>query len=256
MCIPFSSDRGTHRIFSFTRLRRLCLCLALGCLVLQAQALVLSASDGAQGPRALSSGVEIQRDRSGQWTIADVAAGGARHGGFAPLNGAVEEGFTRDTVWLRLSPSRTPDAPSRWMLRLRPPRISEAVLYSPDGRGGFTQVDIGDRQPFAQREIPDHNFVYPLQLSTEPAEYLLKLRSDGPALRADLELWQAASFAQHRTTDCAVVGLLVGAAILSVCMNLIFMVWLRDSLYGHYALYVIGVAAPTLNRQASWRSGC
>ncbi|WP_244164418.1 sensor histidine kinase [Variovorax atrisoli] len=255
MGIPFSSNRRTHRILTFMQLLRLWLCLALGSLALQAQALVVSASDGAQGPRALSSGVGIQRDPSGQWTIADVAAGGARHGGFAPLNGAVEEGFTRDTVWLRLSLSRTPEAPSRWLLRLRPPRISEAVLYSPDGHGGFTQVDIGDRQPFAQREIPDHNFVYPLQLSTEPVDYFLKLRSDGPALRAELDLWQATGFAQHRTTDYAVVGLLVGAAILSVCMNLIFMAWLRDSLYGHYALYVVGVAALTLNRQgfvAQW----
>jgi hypothetical protein len=111
MGIPFSSNRRTHLILTFIRLLRLWLCLALGCLALQAQALVVSASDGAQGPRALSSGVGIQRDPSGQWTIADVAAGGARHGGFAPLNGAVEEGFTRDTVWLRLSLSRAPDAP-------------------------------------------------------------------------------------------------------------------------------------------------
>ncbi|WP_371088669.1 7TM-DISM domain-containing protein [Variovorax sp. RCC_210] len=255
MCTLYPRGHRDRWIFNVVRRLRACVGFALACIALHAHGLVLSAADGVAKPLGLSTGVEILRDPSGRWDIAEVAAGGAHHGGFAPLEGPVQEGFSRDAVWLRLSLSRAPDAPADWLLRLRPPRINEATLYAPDGHGGFTRTDVDERQPFAQRKIPDHNLVFPLTVTTERANYFLRLRNDGPALRAELDLWQPDGFARDRTTDYVVVGLLVGAAVLSICMNLIFMVWLKDPLYGHYALYVLGVAALTLNRQgfaAQW----
>jgi signal transduction histidine kinase len=228
--------------------------LLLWCLAMPARAVVLSASDGLDSGIPLSGDLEIQRDPSGRWRIADVARG-AQRSGFAPLDGPVEEGFSRDAVWLRFSLARTVDAPARWLLRVRPPRIHEATLYAPDGRGGFVETPLGDARPFAAREIPDHNFVFPLDLSTEPAVYFLRLRNDGPSLRAELDLWQPVGFERDRTADYATMGVLLGAALLAVCMNLIFGAWLRDGLYAHYALYVLCIAALSLNRQgfaAQW----
>lgn len=255
MCLPSSCDRCGSWLVFLRRFLCACAALGLGCFAPYASALVLSASDGLHEPLDLSVAAEIQRDPAGRWEIADMASAGPQSRGFAPLGGPVQEGFSRDAVWLRLVLSRAPDAPADWLLRIRPPRINEAVLYSPDGHGGFTRIDLGDRQPYALREIPDHNIVFPLALSTAPATYFLRLRNEGPALRAELDLWQPLSFARERTTDYVVIGLLLGAVVLSVCMNLIFMFWLKDTLYGHYALYVLGVAALTLNRQgfvAQW----
>jgi signal transduction histidine kinase len=231
----------------------LCL-LLLWCSAMPAGALGLSASDGIDGGVELSRDLEIQRDPSGRWRIADVAGGAQQHG-FEPLDGPVQEGFSRDAVWLRFSLARTADAPARWLLRVRPPRIHEATLYAPDGRGGFVETPLGDTRPFTAREIPDHNFVFPLDLSTEPATYFLRLRNDGPSLRAELDLWQPVGFERHRTADYATMGVLLGAVLLGVCMNLIFGAWLRDGLYAHYALYVLCIAALSVNRQgfaAEW----
>lgn len=152
--------------------------LLLWCLAMPARALVLSASDGLDRGIPLSGDLEIQRDPSGGWRIADVARG-AQRSGFVPLEGPVEEGFSRDAVWLRFSLARTVDAPARWLLRVRPPRIHEATLYAPDGRGGFVETPLGDARPFAAREIPDHDFAFPVDLPTEPAVYFLRLRNDG-----------------------------------------------------------------------------
>lgn len=228
--------------------------LLLWCFAMPARAVVLSASDGLGRGIPLSGGLEIQRDPSGGWRIADVARG-AQQSGFAPLEGPVEEGFSRDAVWLRFSLARTVDAPARWLLRVRPPRIHEATLYAPDGRGGFVETPLGDARPFAAREISDHNFVFPLNISTEPAVYFLRVRNDGPSLRAELDLWQPVGFERDRTADYTIMGVLLGAALLAVCMNLIFGAWLRDGLYAHYALYVLCIAALSVNRQgfaAQW----
>ncbi|WP_062365425.1 sensor histidine kinase [Variovorax paradoxus] len=231
--------------------------LLLWCLAMPAKALVLSASDGLDRGIPLSGDLEIQRDPSGGWRIADVARG-AQRSGFAPIEGPVEEGFSRDAVWLRFSLARTVDAPARWLLRVRPPRIHEATLYAPDGRGGFVETPLGDGRPFAAREIPDHDFAFPVDLPTEPAVYFLRLRNDGPPLRAELDLWQPAGFERDRTADYTIMGVLLGAALLAVCMNLIFGAWLRDGLYAHYALYVLCIAALSVNRQgfaAQWFLG-
>ena len=228
--------------------------LLLWCFAMPARALVLSASDGLSDGVQLSGGLEIQRDPSGGWRIADVSHG-AQQSGFAPLEGPVQEGFSRDAVWLRFSLARAVDAPARWLLRVRPPRIHEATLYAPDRRGGFVETPLGDARPFAAREIPDHNFVFPLDISTEPAVYFLRVRNDGPSLRAELDLWQPAGFEGDRTADYTIMGALLGAALLAVSMNLIFGAWLRDGLYAHYALYVLCIAALSVNRQgfaAQW----
>ena len=230
------------------------LCLLLWCVAMPARALVLSASDGLDRGVELSGGLEIQRDSSGGWRIADVARG-AQQSGFVPLEGPVQEGFGHDAVWLRFSLARAADAPARWLLRVRPPRIHEVTLYAPDGRGGFVETPLGDASPFAAREIPDHNFVFPLDLSTEPAVYFMRMRNDGPSLRAELDLWQPLGFERDRTADYSIMGVLLGAALLAVCMNLIFGAWLRDGLYAHYALYVLCIAALSVNRQgfaAQW----
>ncbi|WP_259651930.1 sensor histidine kinase [Variovorax sp. UMC13] len=220
---------------------------------LPAQAMQLSASDGLHDGKPLV-GVAVQHDIEGRWQVEDLHRGPQRHA-FESLGDSLEAGFTRDTVWLRFSVTRTQDAPTRWLLRVRPARLNQATLYAPDGRGGFIETALGDQRPFVDRPLADHNLIYPIEVATTAGDYYLRLRNDGAALRAELDLWQPDGFARARTKDYTAIGVLLGAAMLSICMNLIFMVWLKDSLYGHYALYVLCIAGLSVARQgylAEW----
>lgn len=252
-----SPSRFPHAASFLATLRRClfaCACLFALSVGTPAAALVLMPSDGLDDAVAFSGTLGMLRDPQDRWSVADVAAE-TRRGDFEQLEGPLQEGFSRDPVWLRFSLSRAPEAPARWLLRVRPSALNELTLYAPDGQGGFIQTVLGDRRPFAEREIPDHNFVFPIDVPTTASEYFLRLRNDGPPLRAELDFWQPEGFERQRTKDYTVVGLLLGAAVLSICMNLIFMVWLKDSLYGHYALYVLCSAAMTMARQgfmAEW----
>ncbi|MGJ7490726.1 sensor histidine kinase [Variovorax sp. ZT4R33] len=226
--------------------------LAIG---LPAQAVVLSASDGLERAVDLAGVLTAQHDPSTRWRVDDLARGPRQQHGFEPVDGPVEAGYTRDAVWLRFSLVRTPDAPSRWLLRVRPARLNEATLYAPDGRGGFVETPLGDRRPFTERPVADHNFVFPIEVATSAGDYFLRLRNDGPPLRAELDLWQPAGFDRFQTQDYTAIGVLLGAAMLAICMNLIFMGWLKDTLYGHYALYVLCSVSLATARQgylAEW----
>ncbi|GAA6121212.1 sensor histidine kinase [Acidovorax sp. FG27] len=229
-------------------LRFLALALAAAVMATHpAHAVVLDASDGLEAPKDLAGALWMHTDPSGAQTLEDMVHG-PRKDSFVHLPGAVEQSFTRETVWVRFTLQRTPDSRAGWLLRLRPPRINHATLYAPDGHGGYAETRLGDRQPFTGRAVPDHNFVFPIDVAPEPRAYYLKLSNAGAPLRAEIDVWQAAGFDRFQKRDYTAIGVLLGAALLSVCMNLVFMSWLRDTLYGHYALYVIAVAGLAMAR--------
>lgn len=234
--------------FLFRTLRLLALALAAALMATSpAYALVLGASEGVEQPINLGGALWLHSDPSGTQTIEDVANGPQRES-FSHLSGAVEKGFTHDTVWVRFTLQRTPEAGGGWLLRLRPARINEATLYAPDGHGGYAEIQLGDRHPFTDRAVPDHNFVFPIAVAPDAREYYLKLSNAGVPLRVEMDVWQPVGFARFQKRDYTAIGILLGAALLSVCMNLIFMSWLRDTLYGHYALYVVTIAALAVAR--------
>lgn len=227
-----------------------CLALALAAAVVAmypAHAVVLGASEGLEAPKELAGALWMHTDPSGAQTLEDVAHG-AQQDRFVQLPGAVEKSFTRETVWVRFTLQRASESGARWLLRLRPPRINDATLYAPDGHGGYAETRLGDRQPFTGRAVPDHHFVFPIDVAPEPRAYYLKLSNAGVPLRAEIDIWQPAGFERFQKRDYTAIGVLLGAALLSVCMNLIFMSWLRDTLYGHYALYVIAIAGLAMAR--------
>ena len=234
--------------FHFRTLRILALALTAALMATSpAHALVLGASEGVKQPIDLSGALWMHSDPSGTQTIDDVANGPQRDS-FRHLPGAVEKHFTQDTVWVRFTLQRTAETAPAWLLRLRPPRLNNATLYAPDDYGGYAETHLGDRQAFIERKVPDHNFVFPIDVAVDPREYYLKLSTAGVPLRVEMDVWQPIGFERFQKRDYTAIGILLGAALLSVCMNLIFMTWLRDTLYGHYAVYVIAIVALALAR--------
>ncbi|WP_219209810.1 sensor histidine kinase [Variovorax boronicumulans] len=220
-------------------------CMAVLCLCLAAPAWAsptLMPSDGLERPVLLTGALEVLMDPSGTWDIEAVSRG-PQSQGFRPLSGPLAAGFTPDAVWLRFALARAPDTPAAWLLRLLPPRLQEVTLYAPDGSGGHVVTPLGASVPFAQREIADHHFVFPMAVGVQPASYYVRLHTESSAMQAQLELWQPAGFERERSIDYVFIGALLGAVALAICMNLCFGIWLEDSLYAHYALYLFVMCA-------------
>ncbi|MGJ7545946.1 7TM-DISM domain-containing protein [Variovorax sp. LT1R16] len=132
--------------------------------------MTLTPSDGLERPMLPAGAVDVLSDPSGAWDIEAVSRG-PHSRDFVPLARPLVAGFTHDVVWLRLSLARASETPERWLLRILPARLQEVTLYAPDGQGGHIATALGARMPFAQREIADHHFVFPLTVGTTPAPY-------------------------------------------------------------------------------------
>lgn len=183
----------------------------------------------------------VQRDPSGLLTVEDVAEGSHKDA-FHPLSGSVVEGTTaHEVLWVRIALARAADAPDRWLLSVQPPALDQVTLFAPGENNDFSTSTVGDRLPFAQREIRDNELIFPITLDTR--ERVFYLRIESTAFNSlQLGLWQHKGFEEHQSQEAVLVGLILGAAVAMLLLNLIFWRWLRDSLYLQYAGFLIATA--------------
>lgn len=194
----------------------------------------------------MSGHLAVLRDPSGQLTIEDVSHT-PYAGLFQPLPGGLMEGFTSDAVWVRFSLLRSPDAPAQWLLQGKPSYRGEAVLYTPDGRGGFTPNRLGEHNPPEERRNPGGHLVFPVEIGDPSADFFIRFQSQG-ANALQLGLWQTPGYAREHQRGELRTAFKCGALGVVMLMNLIFWLWLRDGIYLNYALLLAGAALQMLLR--------
>ncbi|MEP6907810.1 MAG: sensor histidine kinase [Pseudoxanthomonas sp.] len=228
--------------------------LLLWSLTASAENLTLTALDGANRPLGVNAQVQARQDSTGLLEI-DAVVSASADGAFAPMAALPARLSAEGATWVRLTLSRTPDAPSSWLLRVRPAMIEAITLYAPDADGKFRATRAGSALPFAEREVVDHNAVLPLEVGTTPKDYYVRISSRTGGAPGSYELLQRSAFETTRTTDYAFIGALLGAAVFSIVLNLLFCIWLKDSIYFLYALYFACACMLAVTRQgyaAEW----
>lgn len=206
-----------------------------------AAALTLNSQDGISASVSMAGSLSVMRDPSRELNIDDIAAPG-RQAAFQPLTGNMAEGYTSDAIWLRFSLARHADAPPAWLLEVDPPYLDDITLYSPDVRGGYSAMRIGDLFPFSERPVPHHSLVFPLNADTHDATYFLRVKTTSSVALLQLRLWQPQGLDDFTDPDHLGMGIVLGAICIVFFFNLFFSVWLRDEIYLYYALTIAALA--------------
>lgn len=187
------------------------------------------------------SDLAVLVDAQGDATIASVAAPAAA-GRFRPLERHLNAGYSRAAHWLRFTVR--PPAAGEWWLELQPPflddlRLYEALPAAPGDTPAYRERRAGDHLPFAARAVPYRAFVLPLDLpDTQPRTYYLRLQTSSTSM-VFLRLWQPLAFQQAAALEYALLGVYFGLMATVMVLNLIYWAWLRDPLYGFFALHVL-----------------
>jgi|GEM_PF-1924157 len=240
---------GCFRKHAATLLR----CIALGLLALARVAsadscppLALGANDGLDAELAPGASLQVLRDPDGRLGIKDVARGDLP---FAPLTGALAEGFGDEPVWLRLCLQRDVDAPQHWLLVVLPPFLRQIALYTPDAAAasGFSLREQGAAHPFDQRDYPYRGFTFALDLpAAQPQVFYLRLQTSD-TLTASFFLRQPAGMASAIAVEYGSFGFFLGMTLLVAVINAMFWFWLRDRIYGLYAGAVTAIGLFSLS---------
>lgn len=206
-----------------------------------AAALTLNSQDGISASVSMAGSLSIMHDPSRALNIDDIAAPG-RQAAFRPLSGNIAEGYTNDAIWLRFSLARRADTPPAWLLEVDPPYLDDITLYSPDARGGYSAIRIGDLFPYSERPVPHHSLVFPLNADTHEATYFLRVETTSSIALLQLRLWQPQGLDALTDLDHLGMGIVLGAICIVFFFNLLFSAWLRDEIYLYYAFTIAALA--------------
>ena len=167
------------------------------------------------------SGAEIDylRDPDGHLVIQDVSSPKLADN-FKRLDHGGEFGYTRDTIWLRISLQRAKDAPSDWRLEVTNPYINDLRFFSPS-QIGFDEAQSGDRYPFEERQVAFHNPVFNVDIPDHaPRTFYLRIQTDS-STAADLLLWRPAALRDAGQVELLVFGLIIGMMMMSLVFALL-----------------------------------
>ena len=105
--------------------------------------------------KELNGQIMLLEDVGGRLGIADMANPAVQQR-FVPAKGRASVGQNPNPWWIKLELQRSADAPKLWWLEIGAVTPLDLQLYSPDGRGGWTLRQSGERVAFATGR--DHDY--------------------------------------------------------------------------------------------------
>ncbi len=207
-----------------------------------AQAATVGSHEGLAQPFRLTSDIEVLRAPVGTLSPEEILSGRRDADFSAPGDGPLHcaDGMA---CWIRLSLSRSADASPQWLLRLRAVRPGLAQLYSPATQTGDASPVSGRDYPLNWRYVATELF-FPLVLgsSEAPATHHYLRIENTPSVDGFAVL-QPEGFDRQQRQLSTYLNTSMGASFALLVLNLIFWRWLRDTLFGYFALVMFAAVA-------------
>lgn len=153
-----------------------------------------------------------------------------------PLGEAVSFGYTPQAYWFKVNVEASR---SDRILYLGYPLLDSVDIYFVQDGAIIDQLLVGDNLPFAQRPIPNKNFVIPLSSRAEQSIYL-RVRTES-SLRFPLEIWQPAQFMAAQQYQVAATGLYFGLLLCMVVYNFFNFLVTREWSFLNYSAYTLSI---------------
>ncbi|MDF1629837.1 MAG: sensor histidine kinase [Alcanivoracaceae bacterium] len=194
--------------------------------------------DGRQPYQSLSGSLAWYRDGSGNMSIDDIIVSD-RQGMFTDAAGLPSFGYTSDTIWIRFAVTSQEIEHVPRLLGISPSFLDHVRLFSVQN-GQIQDLGIqGDREPWHQRVIPWRHPLYQLpHLNEGQATFYVKLQSTS-SIAANLTLWESDAFAGQSASVMFLYGALLSTGILVCALSLLFLAFLRQSVYLYFLLYAM-----------------
>lgn len=204
----------------------------------------LSATQAVQLDKAtqkinLTPSVEIYRDSTGQRTLADILSPSIQDQFISNTvtdHQKINFGFTTDTLWLKFSINRTPDAPSDWMLEIPYQSLNHIEFYAP----GEAPIQVGTELSAKSKPIFYPLYALPFRATEQAQSYYLRVRSDY-ALSVPLTLWSRTAFSQEFSNTLLSQALYFGGLLSLALYNFLLFLSLRERSYLIYTAFAIAM---------------
>lgn len=145
-------------------------------------------------------------------------------------------GFTKNAYWARLS-LRNNSSNKEWYLAISPASLDRVDLYVL--KNDQWQVRRSGRiYPFSHREVPDRNFVFPIEIPANGEITVYFRFATATTLLIDANLYQFQGFLQERYLSQLVIGFLYGILVFALIYNFFLFISLKDRSYLYFVMFI------------------
>ena len=196
----------------------------------------MQAGDGIEAPLSLGGSLSVLLDPTGELTIEEILSGADRLQ-FRPIPAMLAEGYRKGATWVRFSLS-APAGPDLWLLQIERPLIEHITLYVTDATGRYWITPPAHVHSKGAGSTDAYPTIFPIEVPAAATDYYLRLESS-TSMTTSLNVWQSQGYAEFRRLDDWIMAMLVGSIFVMVVTNLLYALWLRDSLYAVYVPLLI-----------------
>jgi len=131
------------------------------------------------------------------------------------------------------------------LLQIERPLIQQVTLYAPGAAGDLVALKPIHLHPQEGPGAGANPALFPVSVLPAETEYYIRFQS-ATSITTALNIWQQEGYENYRRTDDWIMGIVIGAIGAMLFANLLFGIWLRDSLYLLYAALLMKSGLMTL----------
>jgi ribosomal protein L37E len=185
------------------------------------------------------TGDEIQylEDTAGTYAFADVLSP-ALNGRFVNSTTNTPQNYhLKSAYWFRIRINHSPESRKNWMLEFFDQTIDDITAFLPDGKGGYSELRMGDRLPFENREYEHKNFEVNIANNASfDGTYYFRVKSHQTA-DAIIVLRSVNRFIAYALDEYFIFGIFYGMVLVFSFYNLMMYLAVRQVQYLYYVLY-------------------
>lgn len=186
----------------------------------------------------LNDGMQVLSDPEGSLTYAQVQASPAKER-FVSASGRTAFGLDGNTYWIRVTITNETSR-DRWVLRLPNAIVDTLVLYEDGQRLRTDEISgVGEK-------LADHYWTYELALPTDRSVTLYLCATTEGSMILPLEMMSSLVYHGQLRAEYMLFGLYYGFVLLMAAYSFSMYVFMRNSAYLFYSLYIVCFALSQL----------
>ena len=152
-------------------------------------------------------------------------------------------GYSSSVYWFRFSVNNSSVEDVSHLLEIAYPVLDDIKMWVYDERKQLIEkIHLGDKIPFAQREIQHRNFVVPLVITKKQTQIWLVRIETSSAMQLPMTIWPERDFFIKDQSRLIGLGLYYGIMLIMALYNLFVFFSVRENNYLYYVFYVASMA--------------
>lgn len=153
-------------------------------------------------------------------------------------DGSLSFGYTDSTYWFRARLNNITAEDTERILEISYPVLDYINVFQQHNDGAWQLTELGDTQPFDQRELHHRFFLVPINVASNSTVDLVFQVNTSSAMQFPVKVWDSQSLHADDQKQLLAIGIYYGIMVAMLLYNFFVYFAVREKDYLYYVLYV------------------